>query len=148
MAEEPIKRSEVDHALDNLTSGLWNNVAKLKHNINLAWGQFVEAVKTAKKNCDSLTKAAEKNRKDKLNQAEADYNQRARAPEGASYESYQQERAKIKDDCTAETEHANTLFDQQRQEAANKFRTRSGDLIDTFATEIGNTVENFKSAHP
>ena len=148
MAEEPIKRSEVDNALNNLAEGMRKDEGKLRHNINLAWAQFTEAVKTAKKNCDTLVKAAEKNRKEKLNQAEADYNQQARGPEGASYEAYQQGRAKIKDDCTAEIEHANTLFEQERQDAANKFRTKSGEYIDTFATAISTTVENFKSAHP
>ncbi|GAJ04772.1 unnamed protein product, partial [marine sediment metagenome] len=39
-------------------------------------------------------------------------------------------------------------FEQERLDAANKFRTKSGEYIDTFATAIGTTVENFKSAHP
>lgn len=145
---EMIQRSSVDQALRNLSEGMQRDLFRLKATINSAWGQLEDARKTARKNRDALVDTAERNRKKKFSAAEADYNREARGPEGASYESYQQERTRIDDGCTAEKDHAADLFGKECEDAENKFRTRTAEYIEQFAKGINTSVENFKSAHP
>ena len=142
-----IKRASVDDALSNLSKGLRRDEEKVKHNINVAWGSYTEALATARKNKGALDNTAGKNLKRKLDSIEADHQKDAAAGRG-SFEASEQKRERAREEYKRELEHNQELFDRDALEAANHFRQQSGEFIETYTTANGATIENFRATHP
>jgi hypothetical protein len=142
-----IKRALVDNALDNLSANLRKDEIKVRHNINVAWNSYAEALATAGKAKSELDRTAEKNLKNKLNQIDVDHQKLAAAGKG-SFEQSEQKREKARQEYKRELEHNQENFDRDAREAAEEFRRQTGEAIEAFTTDIGITVDNFRAAHP